>query len=230
MIYKIARNLFALATFALIGISMIYSQNVGIGVPAPLEKLHVAGNARVNNLAGIGTRVVGSDVNGTLVNIAPGTNGQVLTQTVGGPAWQNAGALNVSSTSLTTDYTVTSAGWTNVAPMSVTFTATKTTALLIFSASGFAYTNSMAFVQFRVRNGATSLGGTNTLTQNYDDVTGTVTPWSCTFTKNISGLTVGNSYTFQLQAQRNGILGTYDTVIQAATNPDTHHMTLTVIQ
>ncbi|MBL0020654.1 MAG: hypothetical protein IPP17_30520 [Bacteroidetes bacterium] len=52
----------------------------------------------------------------------------------------------------------------------------------------------------------------------------------CTFTKNISGLTVGKSYTFQLQAQRNGILGTYDTVIQAATNPDTHHMTLTVIQ
>ncbi|HEX2899232.1 MAG TPA: hypothetical protein VHS96_05880, partial [Bacteroidia bacterium] len=53
-----------------------------------MEKLHVLGNVRVSNLAGVGTRMVGSDANGTLVNIAAGTNGQVLTQTAGGPAWQ----------------------------------------------------------------------------------------------------------------------------------------------
>lgn len=144
-----------------------------------------------------------------------------------GPTGQTA---NVSSVSLAADYTVNTAAWANVAGMSVTFTATKTTALLVFSSSGFAYTNSMAYVQFRVRNGATTLGGTNTLTQNYDDLTGTITPWSCTFTKNITGLTVGNTYTFQVQAQRGGIYGTYDAVIQGATQPDTHHMTLSVIQ
>jgi hypothetical protein len=112
--------------------------------------------------------------------------------------------------------------------MSVTFTATKTSALVVFSSSGIAYTNSMAFVQFRVVNGATSLGGTQTAMQSYDDVTGTITPWSCTFSRNVTGLVIGNSYTFQVQAQRNGILGTYDAVIQPGT--DGQHMTLSVIQ
>jgi hypothetical protein len=86
----------------------------------------------------------------------------------------------------------------------------------------------MAFVQFRVMNGATSLGGTQTAMQSYDDVTGTVTPWSCAFTKNVTGLIVGNVYTFQVQAQRAGILGTLDAVIQPGT--DGQHMTLSVIQ
>lgn len=132
------------------------------------------------------------------------------------------------SVSLAVDRTISNAAWTAVPGMTVTFTATKSTALVQFSSSGFAYTNSMAFVQFRVMNGATSLGGTNTHMQNYDDVTGTVTPWSCTFTKNITGLTPGTTYTFTLQAQRNGIYGTYDAVINAASIPDNHHMTLTV--
>ena len=44
----------------------------------------------------------------------------------------------------------------------------------MLSGSGFAYTNSMAYVQFRVHSSA-SLGGTNTTMQTYDDVTGTLT-------------------------------------------------------
>lgn len=66
------------------------SQNVGIGTANPLERLHVAGNVRVNGLVGVGNRVVGSDANGTLIIFGAGTNGQVLTQTGGGPAWTNA--------------------------------------------------------------------------------------------------------------------------------------------
>ena len=214
------------AGFTFLGLQ---AQNVGIGTATPAEKLHVAGTLRVNSLAGIGTRVVGADLNGTLNVIGPGTNGQVLTQTGGGPAWQNGGA-NVASVSLAADYTVTTTGFANVPGMSLNFTATKTSALVIFSASGFAYTNSMAFVQFRVMNGATVLGGTNTMTQSYDDVTGTITPWSCTFSKNITGLVPGTAYTFTVQALRNGILGTYDTVIQAASTPNGHHVTLSTIQ
>lgn len=144
--------------------------------------------------------------------------------------WQEllTSANNPVSVSLATDYTVTTAGWANVAPMTVTFTATKTTALVSFTCSGFAYTNSMAYVLFRILNGATSIGGTQTVMQSYDDARGTLTPWSCAFSKNITGLTVGTTYTLQVQAQRNGIYGTYDAVIQAASIPDTHHMTLTV--
>lgn len=226
---KITTTLISGLLLAALSCLSLQAQNVGIGTATPAEKLHVAGTLRVNSLAGIGTRVVGADLNGTLNVIGPGSNGQVLTQTGGGPAWQNGGA-NVASVSLATDYTVTTTGFTNVTGMSVTFTATKTSALVIFSASGFAYTNSMAFVQFRIRDGATVLGGTNSMTQSYDDVTGTITPWSCSFTKNITGLVPGNVYTYTVQAMRNGILGTYDTVIQAASSPNGHHMTLSTIQ
>ncbi len=67
----------------------LMAQNVGIGTAAPLEKLHVIGNVRVSLLAGVGTRIAGADAAGTLTIVAPGTTGQVLTQTAGGPAWQN---------------------------------------------------------------------------------------------------------------------------------------------
>jgi hypothetical protein len=147
--------------------------------------------------------------------------------------WQEllSSANNPVSVSLAADYTVTAAAWTTVAPMTVTFTATKTTALVQFSSSGFAYTNSMAYVQFRVWNSTTgvSMGGTNTHMQSYDDVTGTITPWSCTFTKNITGLIPGTSYTLVVQGQRGGIWGTLDAVINASSMPDMHHMTLTVL-
>lgn len=139
-------------------------------------------------------------------------------------------ANNPVSVSLASDITISSAAWTSIGTMTVTFTATKSTAFVIFSCSGFAYTNSMAYVQFRIWNSTTgvSIGGTNTHMQSYDDVSGTITPWSCSFSKNISGLTPGSSYTLIVQAQRNGIYGTYDAVINAASVPDSHHMTLTV--
>jgi hypothetical protein len=205
-----------------------YAQNVGIGITNPAEKLHVNGTVRVNSLAGTGTRMVSSDANGTLTNIGPGANGEVIMQTSTGPAYQSPTSIN--STSLNADIQISSASWSNVSGMNLTFTATQTDALLMFSSSGFAYTNSMAFVQFRIRNGATSLGGTNTRMQSYDDVTGTTTPWSCTYTKKVSGLIIGNSYTFSLQGMVGGIMGTHNAAIFAGTNPDMHHITLTILQ
>jgi hypothetical protein len=112
--------------------------------------------------------------------------------------------------------------------MSFTFTAQNTSALIVFSASGYGYTNSMSFVQFRILNNAASIGSTNEKIQNYDDVTGTVTPWSCSFTRLITGLTVGTNYTLQVQGQRNGIYGTYDALINPSL--DGHHMSLSVVQ
>lgn len=65
------------------------TDNIGIGTATPLERLHVMGNIRSSNLAGVGSRIVAADANGTLTSTAFGTVGQVLTQTAGGPAWQN---------------------------------------------------------------------------------------------------------------------------------------------
>jgi hypothetical protein len=137
-----------------------------------------------------------------------------------------------TSVSLTANHSVTTAAYANVPGMSLTFTATQSTALVMFSASGYGFTNSMSYVMFRIRNTttATNIGGTMEKIQNYDDVTGTITPWSCSYLRQISGLVVGTSYTLQVQGARDGIFGTYTAVINAGTSPDTDHMTLAVIQ
>lgn len=139
-------------------------------------------------------------------------------------------ANNPVSVSLNSDYIVNTNAYTNVTGMTVTFTATKSTALVQFTCSGYAYTNSMAYVLFRIFNSTSgsSIGGTNTHMQNHDNSNGTVTPWSCSFSKNISGLTPGTSYTLVVQGSRGGILGTLNAVINASTMSDSQHMTLTV--
>ncbi len=58
-----------------------FSQNVGIGTATPLEKLHVIGNIRASTLAGAGSRLVLSDLNGTLINATGVTS----------PAWLTTG-------------------------------------------------------------------------------------------------------------------------------------------
>ena len=144
-----------------------------------------------------------------------------------GPAGTN-GVTSMNGATLGGVYMVSSATWATVPGVSVTFTAQTTTAFVVLSASGWGFTNAMAFVQFRVRNGASTVGGTSSKIQSYDDVTGTVTLWSCTYSRVLTGLTVGNSYTFTVQAQRGGIFGTYDAQID--TSQDGHHLSLSVIQ
>ena len=96
---------FAIFALAFAATNLLPAQNVGIGTANPLDRLHVAGGLRVNSLAGVGTRVVGADVNGTVLPIAVGTTGQVLTQTAGGPAFQNA----------SNDWTILGNAGTNIA-------------------------------------------------------------------------------------------------------------------
>ena len=67
----------------------IYCNNsgrVGIGTSSPAEKLEVVGNARVSGLAGSGTRMLQTDLNGTLVPLAGGSATQVL---LGTGVWGN---------------------------------------------------------------------------------------------------------------------------------------------
>lgn len=74
-------------------LTVLNGGNIGIGTTSPFERLHVNGNIRSSNLAGVGTRIVTADANGTLTSTAFGAVGQVLTQTAGGPAWQNGGSF-----------------------------------------------------------------------------------------------------------------------------------------
>ena len=75
--------------------------NVGIGIPAPLEKLHVSGNIRVSSLAGTGVRDVKADANGNLTLavrtkyysapslsfVQENTNGSSVANHASGAAW-----------------------------------------------------------------------------------------------------------------------------------------------
>ncbi|MCZ2442639.1 MAG: fibronectin type III domain-containing protein [Flavobacteriales bacterium] len=193
--------------------------NVGIGIAAPLQRLHVVGNVQFTQALMPGGNA--------------GITGQVLESQGAGvaPVWGSAAKNNVSSV-LASDINIQSAVWVNYPTSSMTFTALSNQAWVMFSASGFAYTNSMAYVQFRIWNVTTnaSIGGTNTKMQSYDDVTGTVTPWSCSFSKLITGLTPGTSYTIRLDYRVGGILGTYYAAINASSMPDEHHLTLSVLR
>lgn len=82
-------------------------QNVGIGTSTPAEKLHVAGNLRADFLSGTGNRLVGVDANGSLFALAGGNTGDVLVQTLAGPAWTTSPDWSLtgnSGTSPTTQF------------------------------------------------------------------------------------------------------------------------------
>jgi len=145
------------------------------------------------------------------------------------------GSDPVDSVTLTSNTTISSSfpTFANVSGMSaLTFTARKTSVLVLLTASGFGSTGSMSLVALRVRNvtDGVTVGGTVNKIQNYDDVTGTITTWSASFSKLMTGLTIGTTYTLRVQGAVTGILGTYSAVIQPATTPDAEHLTLSVIQ
>jgi len=75
----------AFSLFILTCCFSVQAQNVGIGTASPLEKLHVIGNIRSSTLAGAGSRLVLSDLNGTLIN-ATGANS---------PSWLITGNSNI---------------------------------------------------------------------------------------------------------------------------------------
>jgi len=153
---------------------------------------------------------------------------------------------NIDSTSLAADVTITSTfpTYSDVTGVAVTFTAKSSSVMVMLTASGFGFTGSQSIVYLRVNNTTTgtSLGGTMNKIQNLDTffVPGppgpdgyfqnTTTTWSASFSKLVTGLTVGTTYTFQAQGAVLGIVGTPTAVIQAATTPDAEHLTLSVMQ
>lgn len=212
------KKLYILLIMILAGTLYISAQNVGIGIATPTERLHVNGNVRFSGAL--------------MPNNLPGTTGQILISQGAGvaPIWGTVAGNQIVSTSLSGLRDITTTTWSAVTGMTVTFTARSTSAFVMFSASGYGYTNSMSYVQFRVFNvtTGTSVVETNEKIQNYDDFRGTITPWSCSANVLLTGLTIGTAYTLRVDGQRNGIYGTYDARIDTA-QPG-HHMNLSVIQ
>ncbi|PWK17396.1 hypothetical protein [Xanthomarina spongicola] len=141
----------------------------------------------------------------------------------------------IDSISLNSDLILNSVNFSNISGMLLTFTAKKTSVLVTLTASGIGYTNSLGTIELRVRNTTDNyiLGGTNTKIQSLYDTflsSYSVTTWSCSFSKLMTGLTVGNTYSLRVQSSANAIYGTRGAAIYPISAPDTNHLTLSVTQ
>jgi hypothetical protein len=154
------------------------------------------------------------------------------------------GADIVDSISLTNDilveYKTNNGGFTNL--IDLVFTARKENVMLLFTSSGLGYTGAMSTVHFRFRLRSNSpsanviIGGTMNKIQDYTNAffnIYSITPWSTSYSKVLTGLTIGKEYTVRLQGRVTGVFGGsdfYDAAIFPVTYPDSNHLTISVIQ
>jgi hypothetical protein len=156
-------------------------------------------------------------------NGLPGATGSPgATGATGAPG---TGGVNIVSSSVTGDQTLTALAYTNVPGLSITFTPTQTTAFLNFTAAGFGYADGMSYVEFRVLVNGVSAGGTSEKVSILDSFTGDGTsPWSAAFTKKVTvNANVANTVTVQYRVA--AISGTPGIGIYTTTETG-HHGTI----
>lgn len=192
----------ALLVLAALGLR---AQNVGIGTSTPAEKLHVAGFIRSNSLASADTNVVVSDVNGKLINLAPGTAGQVLKSQGPGrrPIWGPApGSVQVYGV-FATRTLINSAVFTQIGGLSQTITLSFPATVSITTYGSLETTSAF-------------YGGSGTITQLFMNgvavpnafqtvdindaayVTNTIVPWSFTAYLTLAA----GTYTFTVRSKK----------------------------
>jgi hypothetical protein len=167
-----------------------------------------------------------------------------------GPAAQGTGFLGPQGPTgpsqspqevhLTSDFDITASSYTNIPGMSLTFTATRDSAFLYLSASGYGdvptdgYGGTGGQVYLRVLEGGVSTGGAATRIQSFtENAAGSsyewVSTWSCGYSKLLTGLTPGNSYTLQVQGYvTDYIIADPDATIYVSSDPNGCHMSLCV--
>jgi hypothetical protein len=158
-----------------------------------------------------------------------------------GSKWVRVGAeeKSIDSVTLTTDYSLVGTGsFSDVPGMSLTFVARKSTVLVTLSGSGDANGQVAAGIgDFLIYNVTSSnnFGGTHQNLTVFDDVFGVLgSAWNIDFSKPLTGLTVGNTYTLKIQAFFDPILSYMGAPAALEINSSTesfhHHLTLSVAQ
>lgn len=142
----------------------------------------------------------------------------------------------IDAVSLSSDLTFNNTTYTDVPGMTLTFTARKTSVMINLTASGFGTTNSMSIAFLRIYNNtsASVIGGTMEKVQSYYAPSGPttywITTWSSSYSKQLTGLTIGNTYSIKVQAYAQPVTGGGGATVQPVSVPDSNHMTLSVIQ
>ena len=250
MKYQAFNKLLIIKLFFLFSVSLSYAQ-VGINTTTPSDgsildiessdkgvftpKVDILDLSTIAPITGVGATVAELlAAEGLLVYNTNTTTGPGFFYWTGSQ-WSNIAPSvaepPIDSVTLEDNFLTNSTTFVNVPDMSLTFTARKTSVLVQLSGSGIAATNSMALVQFRVNNQTTGtiVGGTNTNMQNFEQSVGTTTAWSCSFSRLLTGLTVGDTYTLVPQVQVIGVFNNFNAAIFPDFFPDSNHLTLSVI-
>jgi hypothetical protein len=183
--------------------------------------LHVEGNVRFSGAL--------------MPNNNPGTNGQVLVSHGAGvpPTWDNLSqhtfGTNNQGVNGTTDITLNSTAWTNMTGMSITFTPVHNLIYILFTFSAYADPSwwPMQYVDFRILRNGVSVGASNCLVEDYDDVDGLVTSFNGAMNLAIP-VTAGAVTTITVQWRRDGLY-TGPVYCWAASYPDFCHRSLIII-
>lgn len=213
----------------------VNSANKGVFIP----KIDIVDLSTIAPVTGVGTTVAELQAASGLMAFNTNTSTGPGFFFWAGDRWQPIGGDTVAdppidSVTLTTDIMISNTTtWAIVPALSaLTFTARKTDVLVTFTASGFGSTNAISLIQFRIRNEAATniIGGTQTIMQNFDDGTSSIAAWSASFTKLLTGLTVGNTYTLRVDARVNSNFGSPNAIIFANNGSEFNHLSLSVIQ
>lgn len=145
------------------------------------------------------------------------------------------GSDPVDSVSLVNDLTFNDNAYKKLGNMEdLIFTARKTSVYLLFTASGYGSTNSMSTVYFQAVNWdvfpRVVIGGTMTKIQNLDIFTGTITAWNASFSKVLTGLTIGQEYRIRVRGKTEAVYNGKNIVINANSEPNYCHLTVSAIQ
>lgn len=236
-----------ISTYAQVGINTttpaegalldVTSTDKGVMIP----KVDIADLATIDPVTGVTPTVPGlAAVEGMLVYNTNAITGPGYFYWTGTEWASVAGTPEppIDSVSLAADYSKGAGPFSDVPGMSLTFVARKTSVLVTLSGSGdTSATVGSGIGDFLVYNDTAGavFGGTHSQLTSWSDSFGVVAAgWSLSFSKLLTGLTIGNTYTLRVQALADPILVFTgvppELQIFPVTLPNDHHLTLTVMQ
>lgn len=167
-----------------------------------------------------------------------GTSGQVLTSSGAGapPVWANAsgGGNTIRSVKQTTNISTSSSTFADMGSLTLTFTPTKSTVYIFFSAAVDVLGATQSIGYFRILSNGTSVAGTKSILEDFDEDYYGNDFQASGANLAINGMpitvTPGTSTTVKVQWRMAGLWGSTSMACYPATSPDVYHGLLTIIE